>query len=228
MKRFWRAAVTFALVAGVFIGGWVYVNRQRLADQWASYHVGAAARYDEARERIARIERGDRAEGRLRELVAKWGTGNRRFDEYLARYVTDPASSRRLRELFSRHLSSRPTLLSPWAHFWAHQASLEPREQIASYVTYLDEVAHADNGRAARRLTWREVLDLQAIFTLTGARDRAARLEPDNWRELFRVWQETAPTEPPPIERPTEPWPDDYGPSGRGWDMRKSRGPRVV
>ena len=70
MKRFWRAAVTFALVAGVFIGGWVYVNRQRLADQWASYHVGAAARYDEARERIARIERGDRAEGRLRELVA--------------------------------------------------------------------------------------------------------------------------------------------------------------
>jgi len=208
MKPFWRSAVTILLVASVFIGGWLYVNRRRLADQWASYGVGAAESYDRARQRIARLETGERAKPRLRELVAKWGTGNRRFDEYLARYVTDPASSGRLRELFSRHLSSRPTLLSRWAHFWAHQASLEPREQIASYVAYLDEVAYAYDGPTARRLTWREVLDLQAIFTLTGARDRAARLEPDNWRAPFRVWRETTPAKPPTIERPTEPFPD--------------------
>jgi hypothetical protein len=208
MKPLWRAAVAILLVAGLLLGVWVYQNRDRFTSQWASYQVGAAERYPEARQRLVALQQSDDdRDVRLREVAAKWGTGNRRFDLHLARFITDPASNPQLRELFSRHLSHRPELLARWGHFWAHQASLPPDEQISQIVTYLDQIAYAEDAIVDQPLSWREVLDLQAVFTLTGARDRAIGLTPENWRDHFRVWQETAPVQHPTVQRPSDPLP---------------------
>ncbi len=190
MPRFFHAAIVFVLVAGVFVGAWAYVNRQWLVWQWACYKVGTAASFEQAKRQFAWFEQGANAQDRLRVLAAKWGDGNRQFDEYLARYVTGGESSMALRQAFSEALTHRPELLQRWAHFWCWQSPLEPDRQVASILEYLDALAFDEPASANPAITWREVLDLQAIFTIAGDVDRAARVTPDTWREHYRVWRE--------------------------------------
>lgn len=180
-----------------------YLGREKLIRQWACYRVGAADSYDQARSEIAWFEQGPKRRQRLEELVAKWGTGNPRFDRYLARYVSDPASSEELRKRFSLELGWRDVLLARWAHFWRWQAKREPDEEIASVVRYLNTLVEVD---PPRELTWREVLDLQAVLTLTGHPDMAHRLDPTSWQARYRRWEQIRPDPLPPIPRPEEPF----------------------
>lgn len=208
MPRLLHAMLLFAALAAVLVGGWAYVNRETLSWQWASYQVGAAASFEQARERIARFEQGPDATERLRVLAAKWGGGNPQFDRYLAQYAASGESSKGLRRAFSRQLTRRPELVQRWAHFWCWQASIEPDRQIESILEYLDALAFDENAVAGESLTWRELLDLQAIFALSGEPDRAMRVALENWREHYRVWREARRDAMPHVPRPAEPFPD--------------------
>ena len=208
MSRTLRALVLVAAVALASVGGWGYANRQMIAWQWASYQVGAATTFEQAREQLAWFEQGPDAPEKLRMLAGKWGTGNPQFDRYLAEYATARDSSMAVRRAFSEELARRPELLPRWAHFWCWQASLEPDRQIESILDYLDALAFSEEPVADPRLTWRELLDLQAVFTLSGDVARAARVTPDNWREHYRVWTETQRTELGHVPRPAGPLPD--------------------
>ncbi len=207
MLHSFRAILVFVLLVGVLVGAWGYVNRQRLAWQWACYEVGSAASYDEVRKQLAWFEQGSDAPERLRVLVGKWGGGNPRFDQHLARYATDGESSIALRQAFSTELGRRPNLLPRWAHYWCWQTPLAPSRQIASILTYLDTLAFDDGAPASSVLTWREVLDLQAIFTISGDIGRAARVTPETWREHYRVWREASQPALENVPRPADPLP---------------------
>lgn len=208
MPRLLHALLLFAALAAVLVGGWAYVNRETLSWQWASYQVGAAASFEQAREQIAGFEQGPDAPARLRVLAAKWGGGNPQFDRYLARYAASGDSSKVLRRAFSRQLTRRPELARRWAHFWCWQASIEPDRQIDSILEYLDALAFDDGASAAPPITWRELLDLQAIFALSGEPDRATRVGRENWREHYRVWREARRNAMPHVARPVEPFPE--------------------
>ena len=72
----------------------------------------------------------------------------------------------------------------------------------------------AGRGGAAAEITWREVLDLQAIFQLTGQPRLALRLSPANWRQRLRTWQQDRPRPLPHVARPAAPFADWQGPMG--------------
>lgn len=208
MSRMIRAFVLFLMLAGVFVGSWVYVHRQKIAWQWACFKAGLATTSEQARGQFAWFERGPDSPEKLRVLAAKWATGNAQFDRHLAEYVTSGDSSMALRRAFSEELARRPNLLPRWAHYWSWQAPLEPDRHIGSILEYLDALALGDAPVAGQQLTWRELLDLQAVLTLSGDVDRAARTTPDNWREHYRVWTETRRATLGRVPRPSGPLPD--------------------
>ncbi len=201
--RLWvRLLITGLVVAGMGAGAWFYANRHPLRRQWMCYRVGTAGGYEEAKAGFRWFESGPNREARLGELVAKWGTGNEQFDLFLARYVGDAESSEALRERFSLEFGWRDEMLDRWARYWAWQADPDPDREIASILSYLDTLA----GTVPRReISWREVLDLQAIFCLTGRSELARRLKPTNWRERYQQWQQRRPSTLPSVSRPAMP-----------------------
>jgi hypothetical protein len=211
--RHWlRNTIVLALLAAVALGGWAYAERRALGRQWACYRVGAADSFEAARPQLAWFDAGADRDARLDALVGKWGTGNPRFDLYLARYLAEPECSDRLRERFAARIGSRPELLARWAHYWTWRARLEPGEQVASVVEYHDALFAANSPPP---ITWREVLDLQAVFELLGQGPRAAGLSPETWPDHYRVWQETRPERSFHFDRPARPFADWEGPLPR-------------
>jgi hypothetical protein len=194
-----------AVVAGAW---WVAANWPRLARQWACHRVGNSATFDEARAAIAAMDRGPDRDALDRELVAQWSTGNPRFDLFLAGYVGQAQSSDFLREAFSLELAWRTPLSGRWAQYWLWRGAQEPDEELASLVTYLDLLAACD---PPRRLSWREVLDVQALFTLTGRESLGYRLLPENWHDRYRQWLAVRPASLPHVARPDYPFPDWQG-----------------
>ena len=213
MRPWLRVLLTLLVLGGIGIAAWWYARREQLTRQWRCYRVGAAGSFDQAKREIAWFETGTHRQVRLDELVRKWGTGNGQFDLYLARYVDHPASSELLREVFSKELGRRGDLLPRWAHYWSYRAPLEPDEQVASILAYLDTLYSTEPPKG---ITWREVLDLQAVFQLTrhgvaGEGWRARGLSPTSWLEYYRVWQETRPAKLPHVVRPEKPFADWQG-----------------
>jgi hypothetical protein len=208
--RFWLRALLLLIVVGaVAIGAWWYANREELARQLGCYRVGAAASLAEAQREIAWFDQGPDRPARLAALVRRWGTGNQRFDFFLASHLRQAASSESLRETFSRELGRREELLPRWAHYWSYQAAEEPDRQITSILSFFDTLAAQ---RPSQEITWREVLDLQAIFQLAGRPQYARGLEPANWCSVYRAWQETRPAQLPHVPRPQRPFADWQGP----------------
>lgn len=208
MRPWLRILAVLLVLAVVGLGTWGYLSRNQLACQWASYRVGAAGSFEEARTVITRLEDGPDREARLRELVRKWGTGNHQFDLHLARYVGSPESSESLRKTFSLEFGWREDLLPRWAHYWSWRAAQEPDREIDSILAYLDLLIAAESPQT---ITWREVLDLQAIFQLTGQPRLAKRLSPDNWRDRYRSWLADRPAQLPHVPRPAKPFADWQG-----------------
>ena len=192
------------LMAGLGLGASCYVYRAPLARQWTLYRVGAAGSSQEAQEELVRCQTGPDREVMIGELVEKWGTGNRQFDQYLALHLGGASCGEPLRKAFSAELARREALLPRWAHYWSWRAQLPPDQQIASVLAYFDALLAAEPPRA---ITWREVLDLQAIFQLTGRPELAKGLSPDNWPQPYRRWQQSRPAKLPQIARPEEPFP---------------------
>jgi len=216
MRCWLRVLVVAVLLAAVGLAGWCCVNRRQLARQWGCYRVAAAGSFRQAQAEIARFENAPDRHAQVAELVRKWGTGNQRFDLYLAAHVTHPASSETLREIFSEELDRRRRLAPRWAHYWSWRAPLEPDRQVASVVDYLDTLFRSDRPGT---ITWREVLDLRAVFHLTGQPQRGRGLSPTNWQDHYRVWQETRPAKLPHFTRPKKPFADWQGALGELADL---------
>ncbi len=200
-----RLGITAAVLVTVSLAISCHFKRQEIARQLAVYRVGSAATFSQAQAQIAWFETGPDSDARLRELVAKWGTGNRQFDIYLAGYVSDPASSEALRQAFSLELAWREELLPRWTHYWCWREAREADDPFASISSHFDLLASADSDET---ITWREVLDLQAVFCVGGYSQLAKRLSPENWRSRYAEWQKVRPSEPPTLIRPEEPMPE--------------------
>jgi hypothetical protein len=200
-------AIALVLFGVAAAAAWLYVQFDPLGRQVAGYRVGAAENYLRASQEIVWFEQGADREAKLRELVAGWGTGNQRFDFYLARYLGDPKCSEGLRQAFSLELAWRPHLLLRWAHFWRWRSKLPPADEVTSINDYLAALVLVD---PPKKLTWREVLDLQAVFELSGEGGLAKRLAPDNWPARYERWIEAA-AKPREVERPRMPFPDWKG-----------------
>ena len=196
-------AVTLA-VAGA-VATWAYLSRHELACHWAVARVARATDQEAAEAEIAWFESEPDRQFKLRCLVREWGSGNRQFDLYLARHLSDRCCSDRLREAFLRNSLVRPEVLPRWAHYWVFKATEEPDRQIAEILSYLDLMAAAN---PPRELAWREVLDLEAIFQLSGEPRCAMRLEPDQWRDRFRHWRQSHSGELPHVARPEREFPE--------------------
>ena len=209
MSLRWRLLTSLVAIVALIAGVSVYLQRETLQRQWRSFRAGAAESYAAAQEELAWFEQGPDAPERLGELVGHWGTGNAKFDAYLARYLSEGRSSETLRQTFSLELAWREVLLPRWAHYWCYRAPLEPDEQIAAAVDYSAMLASAI---PPRTLTWREVLNLQAVFQLTGQPRLALRLSPENWRERLGRWQQSRPQRLPHVARPAVPFADWRGP----------------
>jgi len=210
MRLWLRFLVALAMVASGIVAAWVYVNREALGRQWMAYRVGKAADFAEARRAIQWFETGADRDARLRELVDKWGRGNARFDLYLARYVGSAECSEALRKSFSLGLAWQEGLLPRWAHYWCWRAAHEPDRQIEEILTYTDMLDATKE--PLTEITWREILDLQAIFYLSGQPKWAERLALGNWRDRYRQWRESRPARPLDVRKPAKPLPDWEGP----------------
>lgn len=209
MRPWLRKLIVLLLLAGIFVAAWLYANREQLARQWHCYKVGAAGSFDQAQGEIAWFETGPDRHARLAELTQKWGTGNGQFDLHLARYLHAAACSDRLRESFSKELGRRRELLPRWAHYWSYRAKLEPDGEIASILKYLDGRVSAE---PPKTITWREVLNLQAVLQLTGQGQLAPGFSPASWQVPYRRWQQTRPAQIPHVARPEVPFADWQGP----------------
>jgi hypothetical protein len=209
MRSVVRFTLVIGLLAAVAAAALGYRNREELGRQWASYRVGAAADVDEARARLAWFETPDDSAGKLHNLVHRWGTGNQRFDFYLAWHVHDPQCSEAFLEAFSQELAEQPKLLDRWTHFWLWRAAEEPDREIRQTLFYLGNVAKV---QPPKSLTWREVLDLEAIFHVVGHDPLAERLRPDKWQKQFFRWSQVARGQLPHVARPELPFPDWTGP----------------
>jgi hypothetical protein len=200
-----RLLLAGLIVAAAAVGLWAYAYRRPLEQQLACYRVGSAETYELARRELAWFETGPDRDERLRRLVARWGTGNQRLDLYLARYVHDPAASEAYRQAFSLEMAWRPELIGRWAHYWSWQTE-DPADETASIRRYLNALVAAERPRA---ITWREVLDLQAVFHLTGQSSLALRLSPKNWPSRYRRWQHAVSSSDRQLARPTRPFPSE-------------------
>jgi len=203
-----RILISLVALAGVGLGTWGYLNRGQFASRWACYRVGAAGSFADAQAEIAWFESAPNHKQKLRELVGRWGTGDQRFDLYVAQYVKEPKSPEATRKAFSLEFSWHEERLPRWAHYWSWRAAQEPNREIASIVAYLDVLQTAG---PSKTITWREVLDLQAIFYLTGEPHLAKRLGPENWRERYRQWRTRHPDRLGPVGRPETPFEDWQG-----------------
>jgi hypothetical protein len=200
----WKILIVLLLLAGSGLGICWYVNRDFVELHWMIYQVGAAATYAEAKPKLAWFDAPPDRSVRLPSLLGRFGRGNGRFDLYLAQYVDDRDSSPSLRQAFSSELAARDGLLARWAAYWSWRVAEPPDAEIASILAYLEVLKAAPS----RTLTWREVLDVQAVFQWTGQAELARGLRPDNWRDRYRQWQLDRPARLPHVERPSEPMPD--------------------
>jgi hypothetical protein len=185
------------------LGVWCYVCRQPLLRQWALYRIGAAASLPEAEAELVRCETSFDHDAMIDELVGKWGAGNRQFDLHLAAHLGGASCGEPLRAAFAAEIGRHAGLLERWARYWMWRAPLPPEQQMDSVTAYLDTLAAAN---PSHDITWREVLDVQALFQLTGQDELAQGLTPANWRDRYRRWQRSRPAELPRLSRPEEPF----------------------
>jgi hypothetical protein len=206
MRLFRRALLAMLVLTASGLGAWCYVYRQPLRRQWALYRIGAAASPQEADREIVGCLAGPDHNAMIGEMVGKWGTGNRPFDLHLATHLGAGTCGEPLRMAFAAELGRRAGLLDRWAHYWTWRAQLPPEQQMASLVAYFDALLAAD---PPRDITWRDVLDLEALFQLTGRGELARNLSPNNWRDRYAQWQRSRPAQLSRIPRPEEPFPKE-------------------
>ena len=180
-----RIGLLGLLIAAVGVGGWLYLNREAVERRRAVLRVADAPTLAQAVAEFRWFETPPDEEAKRTALVAHWGTGDERFDDYLVRYLGDSTCSEALRKRFSEELAWRPELRSTWAAAWRQRVKQQPEAEIASVLEFLDTLSAAEN---PPRLTWRQVLDVQAVFELRGRGELATWLSPENYRERYRAY----------------------------------------
>jgi hypothetical protein len=203
LRRLFGLAVATALVVLI---GLAWQERLLLWNQYRSYRVGAAASYRQAQGLIDRMH----DDAAMPVLVSKWGTGNARFDVYLARYLNETHCPDTLREEFAQHIGRSPELASRWAHLWRFRALDSPAGEYRQLANYLRILCESDERLP---ITWRDVLDAQALFIDSDQRVLARGLDPAHLKARFRQWQAAVGSQPGfwLVSRPGRPfadWPD--------------------
>ncbi|MGE0605710.1 MAG: hypothetical protein AB7O62_01195 [Pirellulales bacterium] len=201
MKRW----LILLLVVGAVAGGWAWSRRDILAWQYACHQIGQAKTLEDAVAQISALDTEPDRTAKLHELVGGWGRGSQTFDAYLAQYLMRSECSEELRHEFSGEIGWRPELLPRWGHFWNWRHGQHAQSEFDSVRSFLETLRMAETKRS---IGWREVLNLQAMFVLTGKPDLARHLTPKNWSDRFRRWQEaeTEWTELPSAEQPFPDW----------------------
>ncbi len=186
VKRLLRSCFVFLLGAtcGAAAVG-IFDRRDPLTEQWELYRLIECETWSDARGRLAWFEAEPRRAQKLDLLVSRWGTGHTIFDEHLVRYACQARGADALREALAGQLSRRPELLPRWAHYWAWKSTLSPADEMESVCRYLATLIQAEPPRS---ITWREVLDVQAVLTLEGHPDLAAQVAAERWQEPYRRW----------------------------------------
>jgi hypothetical protein len=203
-KRLWMIGMLAAVAVGIGVFRW----RGELAAHWASYQVASAGSYAAAARRIKQFEAAPDRAAKIQALVDAWGRGDPRYDYYLARYVRSPQCGDELRQAFSLEFSWRPELLSRWGHFWSWHSAADPADEQAHLRGYFDALASVE---PPRRITWRDVLDLQALCDRTGQGELAERMKPDDWIDAYRRWIDKEPQWTAHRQRPEAPFHDWQG-----------------
>lgn len=203
----WWLLLLLALVAA--LGGWGYVRRDRLAWQYACHRLGQSKTFDEAAEQIAWFDAEPNRAAKLHELVGGWGRGSQAFDFYLAMHLAGPDCSEELRREFSTEIGWRPDLLPRWANCWSWRLGENLESEFGSVRDFLDTLVAADEKRS---IGWREVLNLQAMFTLTRHEDLAKHLTTENWPGRYARWREREHDWPAELPQPELPFTDWVGP----------------
>jgi hypothetical protein len=181
MKRLLLIALVLVVLAA---GAWLWLRRDRLAVQYACYRVASAASFEEAADELASFNQYAAHSPPLRALVARFGTGNRRLDEYLVGYAYDGRASDAFRQTLSAEFAWRRDLLPLWAEHWRGRKE-NVDEEIGTIRRYLEALHAAD---PPREVTWRDILDIQAAMQITGHGELAIRLSPRNWRTRYERW----------------------------------------
>jgi hypothetical protein len=181
MKRLLLVALALVVLAAA---AWAWWQRDRLAMQFACYRVASAATFETAVEQLQWFEQHADSERALRELVSRFGAGNRRLDDYLVQYAYDGRSSEAFRQALSLEFAWRRELLPLWAEHWRSRKQ-NVDEEIATIRRYLEALVAAD---PPREPTWRDILDIQAAMQITGRGDLAVRLTHRNWRSRYESW----------------------------------------
>ncbi len=198
-----RLLYACALIAAVAAGVGAWHEREHLARQYQCYRVGAAATYPQAQALMLRFD----TPQAVRSLVDKWGRGNPKFDVYLVRFAHEPSCPDAVRAALSRQVASSEPLAKRWAHLWRFRCEDPPQREYRQLAEYLTALLNSDE---ALPVTWRDVLDLQALFSDTGHWMLARGLTPQNWRQRFVEWQRLVGGQPAlwTLNRPGRPLPD--------------------
>jgi hypothetical protein len=178
-----RIGLVALLIVAAGVGAWLYAQRDAIERRRAVLRVGEAQTYAAAQAELRWFETPPQAEEKLAALAGYWGEGNENFDSHLARHLSEPACSDALRKRFSEELAWRPKLQRKWAEAWRRNTKLPPDQEIASIVDFLDTLTLAES---PPKLTWRQVLNAQAVFELRGRGDLVAWLTPENCLERYQ------------------------------------------
>src|SRR5688572_5347104 len=98
MKRLLLIALVLLILVA---GAWFWLRRDRLAVQYACYRVASAHSYEQAADELKWFDNHAAHSPALRALVERFGTGNRRLDEYLVQFAYDGQASEAFRETLS-------------------------------------------------------------------------------------------------------------------------------
>lgn len=186
MRLLLRIGLVALLIVAAGVGGWLYANRDAIERRRAVLRVADAPNFAQAQVELRWFELAPEVDEKRAELVGYWGTGQATFDTYLAQHLRDPDCGEALRKRFSEELAWRPELRPLWATVWRERTKQPPHEEAASVLEFLDTLAKAET---PPRLTWRQVLDVQAVFELRGRGDLAVRLTPENCLDRFRQFK---------------------------------------
>lgn len=181
-----RVGLAVFLILGAGAGGWWYANRHAIDRRRAVLRVAQAPSLALAQPQLLWFETPPDVDEKLAALVNHWGTGDARFDDLLVQHLGDPACGDALRKRFAEELAWRPAARPLWAQAWRQRTRQPPDQEIAAILDFLEALAAAD---APPRLSWRQVLDVQAVFELEGRGELAAWLTPENCLPRYRAWK---------------------------------------
>lgn len=179
---FRTSLLLFGLFLVVLVGVWMsYQHWEDARWRWTAYQLAESPSYAATKSYFRQAQQADQ----LWSLVGQFGRGQPQFDFYLLHFAADPQCNDRFRKTLAFELGWRTDALQRWSHFHRWSSQQIPHEVYLELSNYLAAIAASDSERS---ITWRDVLDMQAMLAATGHADLAHQLTPENWLARYRTW----------------------------------------